>query len=209
MFRAALTSIVIAVATLAPVPMAGAVPAVVTIGGVGPTIATSPPPFLTCTPNQYTNSDGVCVERPVQSPGGPPPGATAQCNDGDWSFSTHRPGTCSGHGGVLQWCPCSAASAASGSPSASMVQASVPNMRIDAVLGQSCSNWQRYIFGYDASGNVLACAGMIPDNPTWSQSVPLYGVQQIGAPCGSGSGTAQSPDGRAILCTADGWLPGP
>lgn len=35
--------------------------------------------------------------------GGNPPGATAICRDGDYSFSTHRTGTCSGHGGVGQW----------------------------------------------------------------------------------------------------------
>jgi hypothetical protein len=33
----------------------------------------------------------------------PPAGATAQCNDGTYSFSQHRSGTCSGHGGVRQW----------------------------------------------------------------------------------------------------------
>jgi hypothetical protein len=88
-----------------------------------------------------------------------------------------------------------------------MVQAPVPNMRNDAVLGQPCSNWQRYIFGYDANGNVLACAGNVK-NGTWVSSAPLYGVQQIGAPCTSG--TAQSPDGLGLLCvTGSGWQPGP
>ncbi|UMB69120.1 DUF3761 domain-containing protein [Mycobacterium paraterrae] len=37
------------------------------------------------------------------SPVGPPPGATAICRDGDYSFSTHHSGTCSRHGGVSQW----------------------------------------------------------------------------------------------------------
>jgi uncharacterized protein DUF3761 len=37
------------------------------------------------------------------TPGGPPPGATAMCRDGDYSYSTHHSGTCSGHGGVRQW----------------------------------------------------------------------------------------------------------
>jgi hypothetical protein len=32
-----------------------------------------------------------------------PPGATAQCRDGTYSFSTHRSGTCSHHGGVAMW----------------------------------------------------------------------------------------------------------
>ncbi len=32
-----------------------------------------------------------------------PPGATAICNDGIFSYSQHRRGTCSGHGGVREW----------------------------------------------------------------------------------------------------------
>src|SRR5690348_3223019 len=33
----------------------------------------------------------------------PPPGATARCRDGTYSFSRHRSGTCSHHGGVATW----------------------------------------------------------------------------------------------------------
>jgi hypothetical protein len=33
----------------------------------------------------------------------PPPGATALCRDGTYSFSHHRAGTCSHHGGVAKW----------------------------------------------------------------------------------------------------------
>jgi uncharacterized protein DUF3761 len=33
----------------------------------------------------------------------PPPGATAVCRDGTYSFSQHRSGTCSYHGGVARW----------------------------------------------------------------------------------------------------------
>ncbi|MFD5407035.1 DUF3761 domain-containing protein [Streptomyces griseorubiginosus] len=32
-----------------------------------------------------------------------PAGATAQCNDGTYSYSAHRRGTCSHHGGVAVW----------------------------------------------------------------------------------------------------------
>ena len=32
-----------------------------------------------------------------------PPGATALCRDGTYSFSRHRSGTCSHHGGVARW----------------------------------------------------------------------------------------------------------
>jgi Protein of unknown function (DUF3761) len=34
---------------------------------------------------------------------GAPPGATARCSDGTYSFSTTRSGTCSHHGGVAEW----------------------------------------------------------------------------------------------------------
>ena len=51
----------------------------------------------------YRSSDGQWVPSPRQSPDGPPPGASAQCNDGTYSFSRHHSGTCSHHGGVRQW----------------------------------------------------------------------------------------------------------
>jgi len=51
----------------------------------------------------YINSDGKRIPSPQLSPAGPPAGATAQCNDGSYSFSTHRRGTCSHHGGVRRW----------------------------------------------------------------------------------------------------------
>ncbi|GAA3439526.1 hypothetical protein GCM10018954_091470 [Kutzneria kofuensis] len=71
------------------------------------THAAAPPPPQThtqaaCGADQYRNVDGVCVHRPVAAPG-PPAGATAKCKDGTYSFSQHRQGTCSGHGGVAIW----------------------------------------------------------------------------------------------------------
>jgi len=47
----------------------------------------------------YTNVDGNQISCPVVADS-PPPGATAQCNDGTYSFSQHHQGTCSSHGGV-------------------------------------------------------------------------------------------------------------
>jgi hypothetical protein len=82
-----------------------------------PTTTVAPPPPVTthaaapapqthtqaaCGASQYRNVDGVCVNRPVAAPG-PPAGATAKCKDGTYSFSQHRSGTCSGHGGVAVW----------------------------------------------------------------------------------------------------------
>jgi len=51
----------------------------------------------------YRSSDGHWVPSPQQSPNGPPAGASAQCNDGTYSFSRHHSGTCSHHGGVRRW----------------------------------------------------------------------------------------------------------
>jgi hypothetical protein len=52
----------------------------------------------------YTNSNGNTVPSPSYSTdGNVPAGATAQCNDGTYSFSQHRSGTCSHHGGVAVW----------------------------------------------------------------------------------------------------------
>jgi hypothetical protein len=53
--------------------------------------------------DHYTNSDGVKVHSPAYSSGGVPAPATAQCRDGTYSFSQHRSGTCSHHGGVDHW----------------------------------------------------------------------------------------------------------
>src|SRR5215831_1265738 len=54
------------------------------------------------TPHDYTNSEGKRVQSPTYSET-VPVGATAQCRDGRYSFSQHRQGTCSHHGGVARW----------------------------------------------------------------------------------------------------------
>jgi hypothetical protein len=63
---------------------------------------TKAPVKSSCGGEYYLNSSGQCVHRPEQSPTAPG-GASAQCKDGTYSFSKHRSGTCSGHGGVLRW----------------------------------------------------------------------------------------------------------
>jgi hypothetical protein len=61
-----------------------------------------PSPRLLLTLSCYTNADGDCIPEPA-SASTAPKGATAHCNDGDWSSSDHIRGTCSGHGGVDYW----------------------------------------------------------------------------------------------------------
>jgi hypothetical protein len=52
----------------------------------------------------YVNKSGQDVHSPAHSKNGAvPAGATAKCRDGTFSFSQHRSGTCSRHGGVAQW----------------------------------------------------------------------------------------------------------
>jgi hypothetical protein len=93
----------------------------------------------------------------------------------------------------------------------------VPGMNYDASLGAPCFSWDRYIFGRGPGGEAQACHFVTgnfdpaPDSGYWQISYPLYGVQQIGAPCPNPRGSAaQSPDGLALYCTpSQGWQPGP
>lgn len=52
--------------------------------------------------NYYQNVDGNQIHSPAYSDS-IPAGASAQCRDGTYSFSQHRSGTCSHHGGVASW----------------------------------------------------------------------------------------------------------
>ena len=56
----------------------------------------------TTTDRYYRNVDGELVRSPTFS-NTVPGGATARCRDGSYSFSKHRRGTCSHHGGVAEW----------------------------------------------------------------------------------------------------------
>ena len=57
-------------------------------------------PSTQCQNGTYVNVDGNTVCRPSSNNSG---GATAICRDGTYSYSQHRSGTCSHHGGVRTW----------------------------------------------------------------------------------------------------------
>jgi hypothetical protein len=83
-----------------------------------PTPTHSPTPTPTPTPTHTPTHTPTPTPTPTHSPTPPPTthitppptpysGPTAICNDGTYSYSQTRSGTCSHHGGVRQWCPCS------------------------------------------------------------------------------------------------------
>ena len=75
-----------ATATVAPAPASRSAPAAVPASRAAPVDPASRAPVT----GQNTNPAG-------------PNGATAKCRDGSLSFSAHRSGTCSRHGGVAQF----------------------------------------------------------------------------------------------------------
>jgi len=72
------------------------------VTSVGTYVAPPQPAPVNCTNGTYVNSAGNTVCRPEVSTEAPA-GATAKCQDGTWSFSQSRRGTCSSHGGVAEW----------------------------------------------------------------------------------------------------------
>jgi xanthosine utilization system XapX-like protein len=77
---------------------------------ITPTITSTPTdtstPTITFTPSRTPTLKPTITYTPI--PYTPPArtyplGATAICNDGTYSYSQHRSGTCSRHGGVKQW----------------------------------------------------------------------------------------------------------
>jgi hypothetical protein len=81
------------------------------------------PTAAACPAGSYQASSGDCVEDPDQNTNND----TAICRDGSDSHSEHHSGTCSGHGGVAQWCPCGGTAPASASSSDSESDAPDPD----------------------------------------------------------------------------------
>jgi hypothetical protein len=90
----------------------------------------------------------------------------------------------------------------------------VPGMNYDASAGAPCDNYERFIFGRGPNGQAEACHFITNQFPAaqsgyWVITYPLYGVQQVGAPCPNPRGSsAQTPDGLPMLCTERGWQVG-
>jgi hypothetical protein len=79
----------------------------------------------------------ACIVAPNALAGSAPPGATARCRDGTYSFSAHRSGTCSHHGGVAVWLA-GGAPGSGGSPSGT--PAPPPSVGSTVLLGPSTRN---------------------------------------------------------------------
>jgi hypothetical protein len=95
-------------------------------------------------------------------------------------------------------------------------QACVPNVGQGAEIGAPCASPERYIFATKVDGDLAACVYAGADSPRWVDSVPLVGVRDEYSSCPlTVGGTAQSPDGIALLCVSnvsDGggyWVRGP
>jgi len=77
----------------------------------------------------------------------------------------------------------------------------VPYVRTGAELGGTCVQNTRYNYGFDGSGNTLACNS----KGAWVSSPQLVGVRTLRSSCGETSGVAQSPDGVPLKCDGGAW----
>jgi len=73
-----------------------------TIATIATTSIALAPSANACSSGFYKAKSGDCVHRPICGASTQPPGATALCGDGCWSFSENptEDETCSGHQGT-------------------------------------------------------------------------------------------------------------
>ena len=115
--------------------------------------------------NHYTNSSGNSVHSPAYSTDGSvPKGATGLCNDGTYTFSQSRQGTCSSHGGVETWLgttttPSSTTQATTTTPPAPTCNQSLKdsyaasyNADVSAENGKNASNLQSIADSWNSRG---------------------------------------------------------
>ena len=95
-----------AVPAPASVPTSVSTPAPASAPIPAPTSTPVPPPVATRNPpaNAPANPPASKSNSQVQTPpADAPPNASAQCNDGTYSFAKQHSGACSGHKGVKAW----------------------------------------------------------------------------------------------------------
>lgn len=118
--------------------------------------------------------------------------------------------TAIGVAALIAGTPLVTAPGAAGGPTQAV--ADVPGMAYHVELSTACYSWERFIFGRGDTGQTYAChyiRNQWPpvDSGFWVWSPPLYGVQDIGAPCPNPRGAAaQTVDGLALECAGSkGW----
>lgn len=98
--------------------------------------------------------------------------------------------------------PLTAAGPASALPGTCDGAGCVPYVDHNITPSAPCAFQSRYPFGLDASGATYLCAS----TNRWLPTEPLIGVRTVRASCDeSRSGSAQSPDGQALVCENQGW----
>ncbi|WP_007468431.1 excalibur calcium-binding domain-containing protein [Segniliparus rugosus] len=81
------------------------------------------------------------------------------------------------------------------------------------ILDAPCCNAERFIFGKGPNGEQLACAYAGNTTPRWVSAASFVGTKTRGSACSFHTdGTAETPDGIALICVGDAsnstWQPG-
>jgi hypothetical protein len=89
----------------------------------------------------------------------------------------------------------------------------VPGITGGVVLGASCPDTARFVFGTTSWGRLVFCGSPRRYAPRYFRSPPMQGVRDENSPCtGFDNSVAQAPDGLFLSCVAvDGssrWVRG-